>query len=172
MRSSFWLTAALGVLLALLGMFVFSAPLIPGVLGERVDDWYGDQAMIAAVLGLAIGAVSAVLAQRRLHHRPHENAIDFLSRVGSWGFWTLMLMVVLAAALTFARAATAAFVPLAPVNRFLALAASGKFLGVLGAGAAAAALTYAALTRAPNWGGRFALLPARTVPGRSLKHGA
>lgn len=172
MRSSFWLTAVLGLLLALLGLFVFSAPLIPDVLGERVDDWYTDQMVIVAVLGLALGAVSAVLAQRRLRHQPHENATDFLSRVGGWGFWTVMLMVTLAAAITFARAATAVFVPLAPLDRFLALAASGRFFGVLGAGAAAAGLTYAFVTRGVNWGGRFALLPARTAPGRSLKHGA
>jgi hypothetical protein len=172
MRSSFWLTAGLGVLLALLGLFVFSAPIIPDVLGERVDDWYADQAVIVAVLGLALGAGSAVLAQRRLRHHPHENATEFLSRVGGWGFWTLMLIVAVAAVITFGRAATAVFVPLAPLDRFLALAASGKFLGVLGAGAASAAVTYAAVTRAANWGGRFALLPPRTAPGRSLKHGA
>lgn len=172
MRSTFWFTAGLGLLLALLGMFVFSAPIIPEVLGERVDDWYGDQTVIAAVLGLALGAGSALLAQRRLRHQPHENAADFLSRVGSWGFWTLILMVLLAAAFVFARAATAVFVPLAPFNRFLALAASGKFFGVLGAGAAAAALAYAAVTRGANWGGRFALLPPPSLPGRSVKHGA
>lgn len=172
MRSSFWSTAALGLLLALLGMFAFSAPLIQEVLGERVDDWYTDQVALVAVLGLVFGAVSAVLVKRRLRHRPHENATEFLSRVASWGFWTLMLMVVLAAAVTAARAAGAVFVPLTPFNRFLVLAASGKFFGVLGAATASAALTYAIGTRIANWGGRFALLPARTAPGRSLTHGA
>jgi hypothetical protein len=172
MRTTFWFTAGLGLLLALLGAFVFGAPLIPDVLGERVDDWYRGQTVIVAVVGLAAGAVSGLLVQRRLRHQPHENAGDFLSRVAGWGFWTLILMVVLAAALTAVFAATATFIPMAALNRFLALAATGKFFGVLGAGAVMAAAGYAAVTRGANWGGRFALLAPRTPAGRSLTHGA
>jgi hypothetical protein len=172
MRSAFWFTAGLGLLLAVLGAFVFSTPLIPDVLGEQVDGWYTNQLVIVAALGLVAGAVSGTLVQRRLRHRPHEDAGTFLSRVASWGFWTLMLMVLIAAVITVARAATASFIPLAALNRMLELALTARFFGVLGAGLATAALTYAVTTRGANWGGRFALLPPRTPAGRSLKHGA
>lgn len=172
MRSTFWFTAGLGLLLALLGAFVFSAPLIPDVLGEQVDGWYTNQLVVVALLGLVVGGVSGVLVQRRLRHRPHEDAGTFLSRVASWGFWTLMCMVLIAVVITAARAATASFIPLAALNRMLELALTARFFGVLGAGLAMAALTYVAVTRGANWGGRFALLPPRAAAGRSVKHGA
>ena len=172
MRKTFWFTAGIGLLVALLGMFVFSVPIIPDVLGERMEEWYMDQVVMVAIVGLAAGAGSGVLAQRRLRHQPHEVAATFLSRVASWGFWTMGAMVLLAAVLFFARAASASFVPFTAFNRFLQLAASGKFFGVLGAAAATTAFTYAAVTRGANWGGRYALLPPPAVPGRSVKHGA
>lgn len=168
MKSIFWFTAGLGVLLALLGAFVFSAPLIPDVLGEQVDSWYTNQLWSVGLLGLVVGGASGVLAQRRLRHRPHEDAGTFLSRVASWGFWTLMLMVLIAVVITAARAATASFIPLAALSRILELALAARFFGVLGAGLAVAAVTYALTTRRANWGGRFALLPPpRTTTGRS-----
>lgn len=172
MRSTFWFTAALGLLLAVLGTFVFSSPLIPDVLGEQVDAWYTNQLVIVALLGLVAGGVSGMLAQRRLRHRPHEHAGEFLRRVASWGFWTLMLMVLVAIVITAARAATASFIPLAALNRVLELALTARFFGVVGAGLATAALTYAVATRSGNWGGRFALLPPRTPAARSVSHGA
>lgn len=172
MKTTFWLVAGSGLLLALLGAFVFSAPIIPDVLGERLDEWYANQLVMMAGIGLIVGGASAWLAQRRLRHQPHEDASSFLSRVAGWGFWTMFWMGLLAVAVFFARAATATFLPFTAVNRFLELGLTMKAFGVLGAGVAASALTYAAVTRGANWGGRYALLPPPALPGRSVQHGA
>ncbi|HEX6372611.1 MAG TPA: hypothetical protein VF006_27070 [Longimicrobium sp.] len=171
MKKLFWFMAGVGLLAALLGNFVFSAPIIPDVLGERLDEWYGELLATMIVLGGLAGGGGAALAQRRLRHLPNEGAYNFLSRVATFGVWTMVWTVVLAIALFFYRSATATFIPLAIFNRFVALADLGKLGGVLGAAAAAAAAGYATVTRIVNWGGRYALLPPPSAPGRSVKHG-
>jgi hypothetical protein len=172
MKKFFWFMAGVGLLATLLGQFVFSVPIIPDVLGERLDEWYLELLWTVLGLGALAGVGGAVLARRRLRHLPNEEAYNFLSRVATFGVWTMFWTVVLAIALFFYRSATATFIPLAIFNRFLALADLGKLIGLLGASAAAAAAGYAVATRFPNWGGRYALLPPPSAPGRSLKHGA
>ena len=157
MRLLFWGGAAAFLLLGLVGIGA-PPPLLEGVAGETLADWYRGQAMWGTVLGAVAGVVSALLAPRHIRHRTGEESASFLARVRGWGVGTLMLSLLLLAAFCFVIAYGYAAVPLSATQRGLTLLFAAKALLVLGFGVAAAALAFALVTRVVRWGGSYALV--------------
>ncbi len=160
----FWIAAGIALVLAVLGIAVFPRPDLGNVPGQSLDGWYAQQTVWALILGALMGAGLAWLARRRIRHVPREHARDFASRVGGFGFWTLLGAAVVALIVSSISAVNAVFIPAGPFERFVGLAASGRFLGIGAAAAVTAALVFAIFTRGVPWGGQYALLNPNLLP--------
>ena len=162
MRSAFWIACIAGLVMTAFGL-ISAPPLVEGVMGASLTDWYQSGIIWAAVLGALLGAGAAWATARGLRHKPGESAAVFNSRVAACGFWTICAVAGFVIIVNVVRAGGAVFVPLAPMDRIINLLGTSRFLAVVGASVLTSAAGFLAVTRVMNWGGTYALMsPAQT----------
>jgi hypothetical protein len=157
MRIVFWSLFAVFLLLGFVGLGAPS-PMLEGVAGETLAEWYQAQLWWSLPLGAVLGAASAWLAPDRVRHRSDEDSGTYLNRVRWRGVLTVLGVLVLLAVFLFAVAYGYAAVPLAAMQRGGTLLFAAKSLLVIGFGTALAALAFAVVARVRLWGGAYALV--------------
>ena len=156
MRVAFWITVIVGLALTI-AYFFFPMPLTSEVSRQSLAERYETLMFWAAVVGAVVGSLAGWLAPRRIRHRPHEHARDFLGRVAAWGFWSEIFAVLLVFVVSLILIASGALGPLAPAEKLGLIIPSGKFLSVLGVGVVTDALLFLVIISTVPWGGKYAL---------------
>jgi hypothetical protein len=158
MKVLYWCLAGLAALLLVLGFTTFSSPDSQSVAVEVLDKWYLQEAIMGFVIGGLVGLPAALLAERFVQPRPHEAASTFNSRVVIYGLIVLAIAVLLAVVISTTLASYQTDWQLSGRERVVLVIGSGRFYGIPAAALLGSAIVFAAVIRARNWGGRYAVL--------------
>lgn len=164
MKVVYWLLTFLGGFFLAYAVFGATPPVIENVSGAELEAWYREVAMFS---GLIVGplwgflwATGAISGPWKLKHQPRESGDEFNSRVATRGNIALAVAgLCWAPVVVVIGSATADFVPLAFMERMLALLFAGKALGVVGSTILGTSVANAAAIRMRIWGGQGALIP-------------
>lgn len=158
MRLFFWIVTTLALVAAVLGWTALDPPSMQDVAGAVMGEWYRQQMIWAALIGLAAGGVGGWMATRRVKLRPRTPSTEFFSRVAGYGVRTAtvagLLVLVVSAVLAFNYAS----VPVSPMERIGLLLGAGRFVAVIGLGVFAATAAFGGTIRSIDWSGRYALV--------------
>ena len=154
----FWIIAGLALVFAVAGALSFDPPQREDVELQLLVDFFRNQYVVAAVIGLVCGGLIGWLARRSIRHRPGDRGTDFDSRVAVRGLVAGMVAVLVTALATLSAAYLASWEPLAPGEKVVIAAQAALFYVVLAIAFVCALGTYALLTRVGAWGGKYALV--------------
>jgi hypothetical protein len=157
-RSAYWTVTVLALAFVLFGIATFDLPNSEVVELSLLEQFYQSAYLAAGLTGLVVGVLGAWLAKATLRHVPHERGTEYAARVGWRGLGVAVSAVAIAALVTVPFAISADLDPLAPMERIVLVSYSGRYFVVLVIAFVMALLAYAATTRAPTWGGQYALI--------------
>jgi hypothetical protein len=154
----FWLIAGLVLVFAVFGAVSFDPPQREDIELQLLVDFFRNQYVVAAVIGLASGGLLGWLARRSIRHRPGDRGVDFDSRVAARGLVAGFVAVLFTSLATLTAAYLASWEPLAPGEKVVIVAQAALFYVVLAIAFVSALAMYALLTRVGAWGGQYALV--------------
>lgn len=155
---AYWIIVAIVLILAIAGAISLEPPQREEIELQLLVDFFRNQYVVAAVIGLVCGGMFGWLARRSVRHRPGDRGADFDSRVAVRGLMAGVLAVVVTTLATLTAAYVASWEPLAPGEKVILTAQAALFYVVLAIAFVSALVTYALLTRAGAWGGQYALV--------------
>ena len=123
-----------------------------------LEEFYRSQYVVSSTIGLLVGLGFGWLATRRIRHKPEDRGADFNSRVMNWGMASAAVATLTAGFTAATMASLSPFDPFAPTERVMLVIGSGLFVVILAFAFATALLAFAAYSRFPQWGGRYAIL--------------
>lgn len=155
----YWITILILFLFVAAGVaVVFDAPRIPNVDAQVFEAFFKNQYVIAALVGLALGAGLGYRAVIRTYHQPRERGVDFIGRVINKGYLSALLSAVIVAVIVLVFASQSEMGPLAPLERVIAIAGCGLFYVTLALAVGCTMITFALVTRVARWGAQYALI--------------
>lgn len=168
MQAVLWIVIGVSPLLTLAGWtFLGIAQIFPtvDVTTRDIHDWFKNQAIAGAFIGVGVGVAGALLTARRLAYRASESGSDYCSRVAGCGLWTIGAAVLICTLVSAGSAWLAAVFPVAPLQRVYELLFSPPFwFRVCAPTVFFAGLLFALVSRLRRWGGRYAVLNSRWRP--------
>jgi hypothetical protein len=158
---TFWFVAAIGVAVIVAGLLFFNAPQPGNVEIQSLEQYYNDQYLVAAAVGLIVGLLFGWLTRGNVYHDPRESAVSYNRRVIARGVVAGGVAIALAFLVACVFAVAWTLDPLAPLEKVTLVVASGLFVVILAIAGVVSLLAFAMITRAKPWSGQYALLPRR-----------